>query len=365
MRSARAATDARRRRPLATLVAALLGWVLSACADSTPAPNLDGRVDRAAAVDQLPADRMAPADAPVDVAVPDGSAGSGPPYPIVLAHGFFGFDKVGPLEYFHKVKPALQKNGHTVYVAAVDPFNSTTKVRGPQLLKQVKTILDTSGAARVNIIGHSQGGLDARYVAAHIPDRIGAVATVATPHMGARIADVLLGSAPGFTIELAKAFFKAVSRPFYGDIAKDANMKACLQFLSTSSVTAFNASYPDQPQVAYYSIGGRSNSDLATTVCFAPKAPPFITKHDKHKDPVDPMLYVVSKVVGESLLDPEPNDGLVQVTKTKWGTWLGCIPADHWDEVGQLLGDSPGWKNPFDHIAFYRALAKFLVSEGY
>ena len=44
---------------------------------------------------------------------------------------------------------------------------------------------------------------------------------------------------------------------------------------------------------------------------------------------------------------------------------VGTIPADHWDEVGQLLGDSPGSGNPFDHVAFYRDLAGFLVDQGF
>jgi len=229
----------------------------------------------------------------------------------------------------------------------------------------INVALAQSGAARVNIIGHSQGGLDARYVASLIPDRVGAVVTVSTPHLGAHIADVLLQKTPGLSQELAKAFFAAISRPFYGDVAQDADVNACLEFLSTDSITAFNTKYPDRPEVTYYSFGGRSSSALAPTECFAPKSPPFVTKLDQSKDPVDPLLYVVSKVVGQSLLDPEPNDGLVQVSKTKWGTWLGCIPADHWDEVGQLLGDSPGIGNPFDHIAFYRDVAKFLVSQGF
>jgi len=314
------------------------------------------------------------ADRGVDLALPDlphpdrpapeASPGSGPPYPIVLAHGFFGFKEIGPLEYFHKVREALEADGHVVIVTAVDPFNSTY-VRGNQLLQQINIALVQTGAAKVNIIGHSQGGFEARYVAGIIPERVGAVVTIGTPHVGAHIADVLLEKAPGFSVDLAKAFFAAVSRPFYGDVSKDSDLKACLEFLATDSVTQFNASYPDQPGVAYYSIAGRSSSELAANECFAPKAPPFITKYDADKDPIDPLLYLVSKVVGGSLLDPVPNDGIVQVQSTRWGTWLGCVPADHWDEVGQLLGDSPGSGNPFDHLTFYRDLAKFLVDQGF
>lgn len=299
-----------------------------------------------------------------DVEVADSALGSGPPYPLVLVHGFFGWDKIGPLTYFYDVKQALESDGHQVVVASMDPFNSTS-IRGNQLLQQVQVALVKTGAAKVNLVAHSQGGLDARYVASVIPERIGAVFTVSTPHMGAHIADVLLQRAPGFTVELAKAFFKAVGRPVYGDVAEDADLKACLESLTTDSVDRFNRKYPDHPLVSYYSIAGRSGSALAEEECFAPKAPPFITKLAKHVDPIDALLYLNHKVVGGSLLDPEPNDGVVRVDSTKWGTWLGCVPADHWDEIGQLFGDSPGKDNPFDHVELYRDVAKFLVSRGF
>jgi triacylglycerol lipase len=288
----------------------------------------------------------------------------GPPYPIVLAHGFFGFKELGPLDYFHEVKPALEADGHVVVVTAVDPFNSTY-VRGGQLLQQVLGVLAQSGAAKVNIIGHSQGGFDARYVARIIPEQIGAVVTIGTPHQGAHIADVMAQAAPGFSVELAQAFVAAVSGSIWGSVADDPDLQACLDFLTSQSIAEFNSYFPDEAAVAYYSIAGRSNSDLATTACSGPDVPPFITKYADAKDPIDPLLSLVAPVVGGSTSDPEPNDGLVRVSEAKRGIWLGCIPADHWDEVGQLLGDSPGSGNPFDHVAFYRDLASFLVDQGF
>src|SRR6185436_564648 len=87
------------------------------------------------------------------------------PYPIVLAHGFSGFRNIGPIDYFYGVKAALEKDGHRVFVSIVEPFASSA-TRGEQLANYIETVvLPQSGAHRVNIIGHSQGGLDARYAA--------------------------------------------------------------------------------------------------------------------------------------------------------------------------------------------------------
>jgi triacylglycerol lipase len=59
-----------------------------------------------------------------------------------------------------------------------------------------------------------------------------------------------------------------------------------------------------------------------------------------------------------------PNDGLVRVADAQHGEFLGCIPADHLDEIGQLLGDDPGFANDFDHLVFYRELVAWLRAGG-
>jgi triacylglycerol lipase len=58
-------------------------------------------------------------------------------YPIVLVHGLFGFDNIGPVEYFYGIPSALRSGGATVYTPQVSAANST-EVRGEQLLLEVK-----------------------------------------------------------------------------------------------------------------------------------------------------------------------------------------------------------------------------------
>ena len=78
-------------------------------------------------------------------------------YPIVLVHGLFGFDRIGPVDYWYGIPSALRSDGAKVYVTQVSAANST-EVRGEQLLTQVKQILAVTGASKVNLIGHSHGG---------------------------------------------------------------------------------------------------------------------------------------------------------------------------------------------------------------
>jgi triacylglycerol lipase len=91
-------------------------------------------------------------------------------YPIVLAHGASGFRQLfGVVDYFFGIPSNLRSGGATVFVTQVSAFGSVEQ-RGEQLLQQVEFIAASTGAGKVNLIGHSQGGLDARYVMAVRPD---------------------------------------------------------------------------------------------------------------------------------------------------------------------------------------------------
>src|SRR5262245_2467935 len=76
-------------------------------------------------------------------------------YPIVLAHGLFGFDELfGVVEYWYGIPGELRERGAKVYVTTVAQAGSS-EVRGEQLLEQVETIVAISGKPKVNLIGHS------------------------------------------------------------------------------------------------------------------------------------------------------------------------------------------------------------------
>src|SRR5258708_39786174 len=84
---------------------------------------------------------------------PKGSedGGTRKPFPIVLAHGLDGFKNIGPLEYYYGVPEALIKDGHDVWVAQVDAYNSS-EVRGAELQTFVQSVLLMTGAEKGNLI---------------------------------------------------------------------------------------------------------------------------------------------------------------------------------------------------------------------
>ena len=283
--------------------------------------------------------------------------GKGPPYPIVLVHGMAGFRNIGPIEYFYGIPEALRKDGHDVWVSRQDPVNDS-EVRGPQALAYVQMVLASTGKARVNLIGHSQGGYDARYVASALGARVASVVTVSTPHGGDPVADIALGTGP-----LAKSMLSALLDLYGAASGFDSSARSQLTGLTAAGAKAFFDKHPDDRRVAYFSIAGRSVMNPGGESCQVSGRPAFITRWDGRRDPVDPLFLPFAPVFDGN--PPAVHDGLVPVESAKHGVFLGCIPADHMDEVNQLFGDAAGIGNGFDAVAFYRELAAWLVTRGY
>ena len=106
-------------------------------------------------------------------------AGVSTTYPIVLAHGFMG----SPTNFwaFLNVEQALEGDGHVVYAGAVPPFHAPS-VRAERLAEQVDEVLAETGAQKVNIIAHSMGGVDSRYLISTLGygDRVASLTTISS-----------------------------------------------------------------------------------------------------------------------------------------------------------------------------------------
>jgi len=228
-------------------------------------------------------------------------------YPLVLVHGYAGVDSYfGVLEYFFDVVPTLADAGFSAFTPVTDPIERS-ELRADQLREQVDEILRDTGAARVHILAHSQGGLDARILISRdgYGDRVATLTTIATPHRG---------------IPLRLADF--ASRHDFSP-----------EFMDT-----FNRAHPDDERVRYFSWSFRSCRTLQ-----------FGCRGDSDGETVDAFL-VASHLLLSRFGD---NDGVVPTDSMPWGEHLGLRFADHFDEVGQIA-DRERDGDPFAHRAFYR-----------
>ncbi len=278
-------------------------------------------------------------------------------YPIVLVHGLFGFDNIGPIEMFYGIPGALRKDGASVHVAQVAAANST-EVRGEQLLTQVKQILATTGASKVNLMGHSHGGPTVRYVASVRPDLVASVTSIAGVNKGAPMADAILqvappGGLPNIVIAQAANAFSTLISTLSGQPYLRQNALAAAQSLSTAGSAKFNQAHPwglpttacgegayTARGVAYYSWSG---AQPVTNLL----------------DPADIPLGVASLLFAGA-----KNDGLVSTCSSHLGRVIrDDYKMNHNDLGNQTLG-IVSWTetNP---VTVYRQHANRLKNAGY
>jgi len=259
-------------------------------------------------------------------------------YPIVLHHGFLGFDRIFMIDYFYGVRTALTESGYSVHATTVAPVN-TIAFRAHQLASQIDEILEETGASKVNLVAHSMGGLDARYLISTLGygDKVASLTTIATPHQGSLVADV----AHRITSADARKLRQAVEYIFLGDrrqglgsedidVDSPVDINGALWNLSVEFLKdQFDAANPDDPRVVYESFAAHSKLAGRSQT---PRIQPLLL----------PFFVFLRAAAGE-------NDGLVTLESARHGTDRGVIEGDHMDVVGQLLGHS---MKRFDHPSF-------------
>ena len=247
-------------------------------------------------------------------------------YPIVLVHGFLGFESVGPLEYFYGITSALRSGGANVYVTTVSAANST-EVRGEQMLTQVKQILAVTGAAKVNLIGHSHGGPTARYVASVRPDLVASVTSVGGVNKGSVVADVLMGSAPGASTVVLGAVAELMSL-VSNNTGKPQDATAAMMSLTTAGSLAFNSRHPEGVPL---SACGEGAYQARGVYYFSWSGGKQITNL---LDPLDAPLALTALA-----FNGEKNDGLVGSCSSHLGRVIRDDYAmNHLDEINQTAG---------------------------
>ena len=283
-------------------------------------------------------------------------------YPIVLAHGLFGWNSVAGVDYFYGIPSALRANGATVYTPQV-PAANTSEVRGEALLKYLRGLEATYGHQKFNLIGHSHGSQSVRYVAGVAPELVASVLVVGGPNQGSVIADKILSAsgAIGITNTLA-SLVNTLTQAAGGVIGGDKlggqqdSLGAAIS-LSTAGAADFNRRFPaGMPNtrcgsgehfvngVYYYSASGTIKRSM-------------LVKNIFKFDPSD-LAFNITKNLFE-----EDNDGLVSRCSSRWGLVLrDDYDWNHADQMNHVFGNV-GFNAP-SPVSFYRTHANRLKNMG-
>lgn len=224
-------------------------------------------------------------------------------YPVVLVHGF-GFRDGGRLSYWGRIPAHLSALGCNVFFGGQDGCASIED-NAACLKERIEHILRATGAQKVNIIAHSKGGLEARYLISSLgmAESVASLTTLGTPHRGS----VTIEKVPRFLLKVAGFFTDAALR-LCGDRLPSA-YRSYLSFRADSA-QKFNGENADSPLVYYQSYAFVMRRDIFLTL---------------------PHLLVC-------LCEGE-NDGLVTPASAAWGSFRGVIRSNagrgisHCDEV--------------------------------
>ncbi|ANB11135.1 Tgl2p [Sugiyamaella lignohabitans] len=276
-------------------------------------------------------------------------------YPIILCHGLFGFDTlkspvpiiVKDLSYWHGIKEALVDAGAKVLSASVPPVGPI-ETRAEYLAQVIERWVkeenldngngESDEPLKLNLIGHSMGGLDARYMISVLKPpniKVLSLTTIVTPHQGTSFADHIFKENPLYITKLLKAI------ACVGGVEEPSGIK---QLTTEHMQNAFNPHVPDDKDVYYSSYGARIGSRWTTVLKYS--------------------ADYIKSVEGD-------NDGLVSVESAKWGEYLGTIEnCDHLDVVN-LVGVTHWlkWatfqKSSFNAIALYLHIMDSLAKKGF
>jgi triacylglycerol lipase len=246
--------------------------------------------------------------------------------PIVLAHGLFGFSRIGVgrltlTAYFRGIPEALRAAGNRVLVTRV-PAIAGVLDRARRLGQQ---ILREFGDEPIHVFGHSMGGLDARCLMADAAwaRRVLSLTTIGTPHLGTSLAD--------FAKLRVGRLFRLLS-------AIGIDPQGCLD-VTRGAARRFHRRHPAPADVYCFSVAG---DPLVETVCW----------------PLQRTHCALWEMEG-------PNDGLVPVdSATAFGDVLPAWPVDHLGQMNWLAPGEPAPLSPTP-IKLYAQLVEQLASLGF
>lgn len=220
-------------------------------------------------------------------------------YPLFMLHGI-GFRDCRYFNYWGRIPGELKRHGATIYYGNNEAW-ATIEDNAEFLKIRIMEIIETEGCEKVNIVAHSRGGLDARYMISSLgmAEHVASLTTISTPHHGAKIIDIIY-KLPQPLINLAINGFNKNAR-MMGD--KKPDIYTSSRQLTVSNCEEFNKRVRDSEKVYYQSFAAVMNNIFSDYILTIPN-------------------LILRFVEGE-------NDGFVSIESAKWGEFKGVLSTKH------------------------------------
>ncbi len=257
-----------------------------------------------------------------------------------MVHGI-GFSDRSDRSCWGRIPYSLREKGAEVYFGCQDAYGSIQE-NAAALYDTVSFLHRYEGIEKVNIIAHSKGGLDARYMISNfdLGRYVASLTTLCTPHHGIMAADYLERNSQRRLDNLIRSLITLIE--LNGGESTDDLTE--FKRMSVDFMDVFNYLVPDIPGVYYASYA----CDMM----------------HKSTDPAMAYYYsLIYKLEG-------PNDGLVSTGSAKWGDFKGIYKGEAGEGISHHLvtgGHRLGLFLPAakDLDLFYERLVGDLISMGF
>lgn len=231
-------------------------------------------------------------------------------YPIVISHGMGAQAEIlgGLINYWGTIPGKLKENGANVYITSVNAMDSTEN-KAAQWKEQVLQILAVSGKDKINLIGHSHGTIYSRYAITNLgmSSRVASHTSIAGPHRGSVIADMIMGILPNWLEDLGGPVVDWIFMLIMGDKNGDSVANG-YDLVRSNMINVFNPNTPNVPGIYYQSYAYKITNALGGGLFLA-------------------TWGIMKPYEGD-------NDGLVSVSSAKWGNFRGVIDGGSWSWLG-------------------------------
>ncbi|GHV61999.1 hypothetical protein AGMMS49587_07610 [Spirochaetia bacterium] len=249
-------------------------------------------------------------------------------------HGLVAHDKEEDTDNWGRIPDALREDGVDLYFGNTEGMGSYES-NAAILKSAIEEILLKTNKEKVNIIGHSKGGLDARYLIwrYNLGDKVASLTMISTPHHGWEFADLLYkkhAARPGF----GKGLLKKYSR-LYGK--KEQDIYDVIYQLTSENMGEFNALVQPDERVFYQTY--------------------YSTMRNAFDDPGYFYTFLYIKHVSGK------NDGIVSEQSVRWGT--DCFEISGRISHNEIVDIKKRKISGIDIPLIYTNIIKDLSSKGF
>lgn len=234
-------------------------------------------------------------------------------YPLLLCHGYGALAAVIKPSPMHEVCMHLRSHGVLAFAPNIVPYASI-ETRATEWNRIIHNLCDALNTERVNIIAHSMSGLDMRYAIQELDcaPKIASLTTLATPHRGTSLAELVLKTPDKVRTLLGDAF-NWFGNHVYPRSKSDA-IGAVQQLTRDYVENEFNPKITEMREVPLYTWSAATGRGT--------------------EQPLNPVYRYQNMHIYEA---EGINDSFVSVQSATRGEHLGTLPLSHLEQLGISL----------------------------